>query len=398
MKKLLLIGGLALRDMLSEKVMALCLIIALAATAAPLLVIAGLRVGLVEGLRTALLEDPRVREISNASNRQFDTVWLQALARQPDIAFVAPRTRTLAASVLLMPQGRPQDARRVELIPSSVGDPLLSPVDMSVEFDKIVLSAPAAASLHAHVGDVLDMHLSRLGEGATQESVPLQVFAVSPPRAIGQNAAFVSVRLAQAVEIFREKPVSWQDAWTSAAALLRTQAGFRLYMKHIEDVPAEDARLRAAGVDVTSRAGDVADLLTLDKRLTLLFRLTACMGVAGFVSSLAAGLWANVERKRLSLATMRFIGVPYLTVFPLLQAQILAFCGSSLALCGAWVVGSVINHQFAQILPTGHPLCIINGRLCMMSLLLTATGALLASLAAAHRAGRIDPWEGISTP
>ncbi|MFT8417261.1 MAG: hypothetical protein ABF636_00325 [Acetobacter sp.] len=398
MKRLLLIGGLALRDLLSEKVMALCLIIALAATAAPLLVIAGLRVGLVEGLRTTLLEDPRVRELSNASNRQFDTAWLQALALQPDIAFVAPRTRTLAASVLLMPQGRPQDARRVELIPSSVGDPLLSPVDMPAELDKIVLSAPAAASLHAHAGDILDMHLSRLGEGAAQESVPVRVYAVSPPRAFGQNAAFVSVRLAQAVEIFREKAVSWQDAWVSAAPAFRTQAGFRLYMKHIEDVPAEDARLRAAGVDVASRAGDVADLLMLDKRITLLFRLTACMGVAGFVGSLAAGLWANVERKRLSLATMRFIGVPYLTVFPLLQAQILALCGSGVALCGAWVVGSVINRQFAQILPTGHPLCIINGRLCVVLLLLTATGALFASLAAAHRAGRIDPWEGISTP
>ncbi|MBB2157728.1 ABC transporter permease family protein [Gluconacetobacter diazotrophicus] len=398
MKQMLLIGRLAWRDVLSEKIMALCLIVGLAATAAPLLVIAGLRAGLVEGLRASLLEDPRIREISNAGNRDFDAAWLAALGRRPEVVFVSPRTRTLAASALLVPPDRPQDARRVELLPSHAGDPLLTPADMPADPSGIVLSAPAAAALHVRAGDGLDLHVARLGEGAAQEILPVRVAAVAPQRATAHDTAFVALRLAQTVEVFREDPLSWPDAWAKAGQSAHVWAGFRLYVRRLDDVPAEDAALRAAGIDVVSRAGDVSGLLTLDRRMTLLFRLTACMGVAGFVASLAAGLWANVERKRLSLATLRFVGVPFLGGFPLIQAQILAIGGIALALCGAALVGRVINHQFAQVLPPGHPLCIIDGRLCVLASALTIAGAFLASAAAAFRAGRIDPWEGVSTP
>ncbi|MBB2206421.1 ABC transporter permease family protein [Gluconacetobacter takamatsuzukensis] len=384
--------------MLSEKIMALCLIVGLAATAAPLLVVAGLRAGLVEGLRASLLEDPRIRELSNASNRDFDAAWLAALARRPEIAFVTPRTRTLAASALLIPHGRPQDARRVELLPSHAGDPLLAPASMPADPYGIVLSAPAAAALHVQAGDRLDLQIARLGEGAAQEVLPVRVAALAPQRATAHDTAFVALRLAQTVEVFREAPLSWPDAWAQAGQPAHVWAGFRLYVRRLEDVPAEDVALHSAGIDVVSRAGDVSDLLTFDRRMTLLFRLIACMGVAGFVASLAAGLWANVERKRLSLATMRFVGVPFLSGFPLIQAQILAIGGIAVALLGATLVGRMINHQFAQVLPGGHPLCIIDGRLCTLACVLTIAGAFLASAAAAFRAGRIDPWEGVSTP
>jgi len=67
---------LAMADLLAERLLASCTILALAAVLGPLVVLAGLRAGVVQGLREVLLEDPRVREVTTASNRSFDAALL----------------------------------------------------------------------------------------------------------------------------------------------------------------------------------------------------------------------------------------------------------------------------------------------------------------------------------
>ena len=240
-----LAARLAWYDLLSEKILALCLIIGLAATAAPLIILSGLRGGLVEGLRTVLLEDPHVREISSASNRDFTTGWLDRLRKEPDVVFVMPRTRTLAASVLLVPPGRPFAGRRIELIPSHADDPLTTPATMPADESTILLSASAAASLHIQAGDLLELHVTRLGLGPETVRIPLHVQAITPQRALNRDAAFVSLRLAQTVELYREHSLSWSDAWAQAATPAPSYPGFRLYTRQINTIPALDTRLRA---------------------------------------------------------------------------------------------------------------------------------------------------------
>ena len=111
--------------------------------AAPLVILAGLRAGVVQGLREVLLEDPRVREVATAANRSFDAGLLARLAARPDVAFLAPRTRTLSASLLVERPDAPGAGTRVELLPTAPGDPLL-PAGPSGA-DGIVLTASAAA-------------------------------------------------------------------------------------------------------------------------------------------------------------------------------------------------------------------------------------------------------------
>ena len=116
---------LAMADLLAERLLALCTTLALAAVLAPLVILAGLRAGVVQGLREVLLEDPRVREVATAANRSFDAGLLARLAARPDVAFLAPRTRTLSASLLVERPDAPGAGTRVELLPTAPGDPLL---------------------------------------------------------------------------------------------------------------------------------------------------------------------------------------------------------------------------------------------------------------------------------
>ena len=391
---------LAMADLLHERLLAACTVLALAAVLAPLVILAGLRAGLVQGLRELLLEDPRAREVTTAANRSFDAALLARLAARPDVAFLAPRTRTLAASLLVERPDAPGSGTRVELIPTAPGDPLL-PVG-PVGTDSVVLTAPAAARLRVGAGDALSGRLARVLDGR-RESVllALTVQAVAPPAAFPRDAAFVPLALAVMVEDFQDGQGSPPETVTALAAPDRAEyAGFRLYARRLEEVPALDAALQAQGIEVVSRAADVSGLLRVDRNLGLLFGLVAGLGGLGFLVSLGAGLWANVERKRVPLAQLRFLGLRAgsLQLFPMAQAVVLAALGVMAALAAALAAAVVVNRSFAGTLALDRPLCLITPGLAATAAAITLAGAVLVAAAAGTRAARVEPWEGVSTP
>lgn len=391
---------LAMADLLAEKLLAACTVLALAAVLAPLLILAGLRAGVVQGLRELLLEDPRAREVATAANRSFDAALLARLAARPDVAFLAPRTRTLAASLLVERPDAPGAGTRVELIPTAPGDPLLP--EGPAGTDRVVLSASAAARLRVGAGDALIGRLARVLDGR-RDSVPLAltVQAVAPPVAFPRDAAFVPLALAVLVEDFQDGRTGPPDGIAALVPADRAEyAGFRLYARRLEDVPALDAALRAEGIEVVSRAADVSGLLRVDRNLRLLFGLVAGLGGAGFLLSLGAGLWANVERKRVPLAQLRFLGLRAgaLRVFPVAQAVVMAGLGVAAALAAALGAAGVVNRVFAGTLALDRPLCLITPGLAGGAAGITLAGAVLVAAAAGTRAARVEPWEGVSTP
>jgi len=391
---------LAMADLLTERLLASCTILALAAVLTPLVILAGLRAGVVQGMREVLLEDPRVREITTASNRSFDAALLAQLAARPDVAFLAPRTRTLAASLLVERVDAPGAGVRVELVPTAPGDPLL-PVGPAGT-DTVVLTASAAARLRVDAGDAVVGRLARVLDGRRESVVlALAVQAVAPPSAFARDAAFVPLALAVLVEDFQDGRTGPPAALAALAPPERAEyAGFRLYARRLEAVPALDAALQAQGIEVVSRAADVSGLLRVDRNLGLLFGLVAGLGGLGFLVSLGAGLWANVERKRVPLAQLRFLGLRAgsLRLFPVAQAAVLAVLGAGAALTAALAASTVVNRIFAGTLALDRPLCLITPGLASVAAAVSLVGAVLVAAAAGTRAARVEPWEGVSAP
>lgn len=398
-----LAAGLAMADLRAERLLAACTVLSLSAVLAPLVVLAGLRAGVVQGLREALLEDPRAREVATAANRSFDAGLLTALAARPDVLFLAPRTRTLAATLLIEVPDRPGGGTRVELIPTAAGDPLLGAGALPAgPTDAVVLSAAAAARLRVAAGATVVGRLARISGGVREVvALGLTVAAIAPPAAFAREAAFVALPLAALVEDFQDGRADPPGSIAVLPQPDRTEyAGFRLYARRLEDVPGLDASLQAAGIDVVSRAADVAGLLRVDRNLGLLFTLLAGLGGTGFLVSLGAGLWANVERKRVPLAQLRFLGLPSqaLRAFPVAQAAALSAAGVVLALGVAYAAAAAVNVAFAGTLALDRPLCLIGPGLSLAAAGVTLAGAMLVAAAAGGRAARVEPWEGVSTP
>src|SRR5690606_31233978 len=126
---------LALRDFLHERVMSACFVLALAAALLPLLVLFGLKFGIVSNLLAPLKEDPRYRQILPTGSGHYEPQWFEAMAERADVAFVVPRTRSIAATMRLRDPGAPSGRIiSVELIPSAEDDPVLQGLDAPAGF------------------------------------------------------------------------------------------------------------------------------------------------------------------------------------------------------------------------------------------------------------------------
>ena len=149
---------------------------------------------------------------------------------------------------------------------------------------------------------------------------------------------------------------------------------------------------------MVSRAGDVVVLMRIDRNLAVLFVVVSGLGATGFLISLGAGLWANVERKRASLALLRFIGLGTsgLLLFPVIQAALLALAGGLTALAGALTTAWIINVQFAGVLALDRTLCIISPALAATAVGATLLGAILVAGAAGTHAASVEAWEGVT--
>ncbi len=229
----------------------------------------------------------------------------------------------------------------------------------------------------------------------------LTVRAVAPAAAFARDAAFVPLPLAVLVEDFQDGRIGPPASVANLPSPQRTEyAGFRLYAQRLDGVPALDASLRAEGIDIVSRAADVSGLLRVDHNLSLLFGLIATLGGIGFLVSLGAGLWANVERKRVPLAQLRFLGLRAgsLRLFPIAQAAVLAALGVLTALTAALLTAVAINRAFAGTLSLDRPLCLVTPALSATAACATVAGAVLVAAVAGTRAARVEPWEGVSTP
>ncbi|BAN68348.1 ABC transporter permease [endosymbiont of unidentified scaly snail isolate Monju] len=390
---------LASRDYFHEWQMSGCFALALAAVLGPMLVLFGLKFGIIGGMLEQLIEDPANREIRPVGSGHHDIAWLDALRKRPDVAFLVPRTRSIAATLQLRSDkaGRILDA---EMIPSDHNDPLLHGLGVTPEgLRRIVLSHSAAQKLKVQAGDIIDGSLARRYQGRRERvHLPLEVVAVAPESAFARDGAFVDLVLLEALEDFRDGHAVPALGWKGVPPPeQRSYPGFRLYARSIYDVAPLKALLAEQGIDVRTRAADIELVMKMDRNLSAIYWAIAIIGLVGFSLSLGASLWANVDRKRRELSVLRLVGFRTgdIVWFPVVQAFYTAVFGWGLAIViyrgAAWAINDMLSDQLAD----GQQVCVLLPEHYAWALGLTVTAAVLAAALAGLRSARIEPSEGL---
>ncbi len=157
-----LIASLAWQDYRNDAWLSACSVLALVAVIAPLLVLFGLKFGLVSSLTERLQTDPPPVKLFRWAVVDSGSALIEQLAQRPDVAFAIPRTRQIAATAQV-------GALTLEMLPTAPGDPLLGALVLPHGLNQIVLSHTAAEKLAARPGDLLETRFARQVAGRVEE-------------------------------------------------------------------------------------------------------------------------------------------------------------------------------------------------------------------------------------
>jgi len=397
-----LLVRLATRDFRHEWLMSSCFVLALSAALVPLLVLFGLKYGIINNLLDPIREDPRYREIVPSGSGNFTPHWFEQMAERPDVAFIIPKTRSIAATIKTRltdsDVGRILDA---ELIPTAAGDPLFDQgMTIPQGLDQVILSANAASKLGASVGSRLDGILSRQLNDEQQTVIHgMTITGIAGAGAFNRDGLFVSIEFLTAVEDFRDGRAV--QAFSADGALRpdarRDFAGFRLYARNINDVAELSSDLLNQQIDVRTKSADIDLVKSLDRNLSIVYWIIAIIVIGGFCLSFGTSLWANVNRKAREYSLLRLIGfnAQGIVWFPLIQALLTGALGWLLACAVYFVIQVSLNSLFLDNIGAGQSVCRLHPGHLLMALVLTLLAAVLAASVGGMRVARMELSSGL---
>lgn len=193
---------LALADILHEKRMSLCMILAVMAIATPLLLFFGLKNGTVTTLRQRLLNDPVKMEILPRTSHNYDDAWFETWRKNPLVSFVIPKTRSLAAPVDMENPRSKARIVSVDAKPTGPDDTLLVRYGVPVPgMGEMTVSPRVAREIGLSVGDLVTIAISRTRKGREKVSLDLKVAGIMPKEACGDNEKTAYMPIGQVVAI-----------------------------------------------------------------------------------------------------------------------------------------------------------------------------------------------------
>ena len=399
-KRLLLLARLSLADLWHDRNVSLCMAASLVAVIAPLLLLFGLKHGVVSQLQQELLSDPRNLEVKMLSSGHFDQAWLQRLQARPEVGFAIGQTRSLNTQAdLLGAHGRFAD--NVEVIPTRAGDPLLATDLSELAPDQVILSERAAERLDAKAGDTLRLRVARrLNEVNERGERTLQVRAIVSSVRFARPAAFVSPELLMELEHYRDGYLVASLGASSGQALDALNVGYaraRVYARDIDSVAPLERWLNEQRIETASRLAEINSVKAINHVLGLIFSVIAGAARIGCIASLVGAFLANIDRKRRHLAVLRLLGFssPAVSAYVVLQALVLSLVGY-LGGLGSYYLGSLLfDRLLVSSQATGAFICHITVWHGLVALLLAFLVAGLVALIGALRAIRIQPAESL---
>ena len=377
-----------------------CFILALSSVLAPMMILFGLKFGIVTTMVGELVENPSNREIKPIGSGQYDDAWIETLRSRGDVEFIIPRTRALAATIQL----KSSTAKRIlstELLATAQGDPLLAGSSrLPANNFEMILSHSAAQKLNVNVGDEIDASLARQFNGKRERvHLPLEVIGITGPGVISRGVAFVDLELLLASEQFKDgrevRALGWQG--NSSELDRRVYPSFRLYARSIYDVAGLVFELEKEGGRVKANVAEISTVQSIDENLSVIFWIIAFVGAIGFAFSLGASLWANVDRKRKDLSILRLVGFKSsrIVMFPVLQSCYTALLGWLLAVLVYLAFEYLINAFLAPRLNLERTLCFLLIEHFLWALALTIVIAISAAILGGVRAANIEPSDGL---
>lgn len=189
--------GISLRQIRHEWVSVLCQCIALSAVIMPVLLMLGLKNGIISSEWRRLMNDPDTLLLAphfSSTRREVSFIELQEIAKFPGVQTIIPRLSTLDSQVFLYSDKKPLDpqeswSQATQLVLTKAGDKTLTyygcPIPVfqhGQKWQEAVLNHVESERLLAPIGSTIHMTGYRISQGKRETfDLPLKVVGVLPP-------------------------------------------------------------------------------------------------------------------------------------------------------------------------------------------------------------------------
>lgn len=401
MQRLKMILILASRDWLHERSLSLCAVLALASMLCPILILQGIKNGVIDGMRERLLEDPAVLVITPVGSPPgggYLASFIAGLQDLPGARFSVGRTRDIATDISL--QTASGQRQSIGMEPCAPGEPVLEHYNMPAledgEVADLVLSSPAAKSLGVEIDDVVTASLGRRTPGGQLQSVKihLRIAGILPPEVSGRRMGFLPLALLEDIQDYRDYIAVPERGFEGRIRESgeRRYASFRLYAQDLDAVEGLATYLAAQGVECHTRARDIANIKALESSISRVILIISLAVGAGFTAFTFSSVQGSVRRKDKMLAMLRLLGFARLSIifYPLVQTILTSLSGIALAGIASLIANFGIDWIFAGQLH-GTELARLGLGEYLAAGILTLFIALAAAARASIRAASIEP-------
>ena len=379
--------------------MSFCITSSLIAVIAPLLLLFGLKFGIVSQLQDELASDPRNLEIKMLSSGSYTEEWITKLREMDEVGFAIGQTRSLNTLADII-KDKSHFIENVEVIPTAKGDPLLGDLQLKNNHE-VILTTEAARQLAVTKGAIVHLRVMRqLNEHRERGDKQLKVAGVLPPTYFNRSAIFVPESLLLLLEHFRDGYISQElgiktGIETDFKEIIFSKA--RLYASNIDVVAKLDRWLKEQRIETMSRQAEIENIKSINRVLGLIFNTIAITALIGCISSLIGSFLANVDRKRKNIAVLRLLGFtgPSVGFFIIIQGLII----TAIAYLGGYsfyLVGSeIFNQTLANNQSTEHMVCQITMAHSVIAFVISLIIATTVASIGAYRAIAIQPAESL---
>lgn len=396
------IASVAIRDYIHDAKLSICSILGLSAVLAPVLVLYGLKFGIVSTMIEKLNQDPLIREIKVLGQGEYDNETLAAYGSLPTVSFLIPNTRFLSATLDVTSEQQPnQFAVRSEMVPSAEGDPLLTGTDgKGPSGNNVYISWALAEQLNVTAGGTVTGKIVRVVDKKREAvRVQLHVRDVLPVTTTQRKLVLVPLDLLLAAEDYREGFAVPDKEWGGQPRdnRSRTFASFRIFASSLEDVAVLRAEMAARGIETKTQLDRIEMVQAFDRNLTALFLIISLLAVIGYALAMVVSVIASVSRKQKDISILKLIGFSDFDValLPVLQSLLTTLCGSLLAIALYLVAAEIINRNFAEGLHTGEVLCLLLPRHYLIAILASVSLGGIVSVFGGLSAASVMPAEGV---
>jgi putative ABC transport system permease protein len=356
--------------------------IALAAVLAPLIVLYGLKLGIITGLLDELRNDPSIRRIGLSGYKPLSEEDISAIRILPGTGFVVGAPRSIAARVEMRSDRQSTDIVTADWLPSAAADPLLPDGADAIGDSEIALSEPLAEKLKVPVGASVVAAVYRNDQSEVFE-FDLKVVRILPRNRMAGEKALVSSSRLNLISAFADG-FEVPEASIAGTPLNQRAAIYdsvRLYARSIDDVvELEKAVAEKYGFRTNSEAASIQWVRELERVMTGVFAIISAAGIMGYVISLWATIAGSVRNSRAQLSLLRLLGIHQrvLFVFPLVQVAIITSLGLSTAFIFSTVAGLVMNRLYLPQMFNGQIFTIRPQDLALTAVLSYTVAAVVA--------------------